>query len=254
MKIPAEYAFDQLIERTVAEREMPRVFVLGNTRMGKSSGINALLQRMKPRVDLVMIHDRKYPVPQYVHDSIRAHPDDLQEDDAGRVVEIFERPMIATPNALAECALALANGNQLVFVVVDEMRDALDGKAFDGGNGCAMSKLMTEGGGLGAGFVGTTQIPQAVPTTILFCCNWFMLFRMSGAVLRYMARDLGLSDEVVKVIPTLQPGQFVLQERGGEDWDGTIYVVPRKYIVKRPQAAAVSEPDEEDAPGGAEAT
>ena len=42
----------------------------------------------------------------------------------------------------------------------------------------------------------------------------------------------------------------MLQERGGDDWDGTIYVVSRKYIVQRPQAEVKREP-EEDAPEGA---
>lgn len=251
MKVNAEVAFDIILERTVNDREMPRLFALGNTRMGKSTGINAFNQRAKRCTDLILIHDRKYRVPQYQHDVIRAHPADLQADDGGKVVEVYARPTVATPNDLAECALALAAADQLVFVEVDEMRDALDGKAFDGGNDCAMSRLMTEGGGLGAGFVGTTQIPQAMPVTLLFCCNWFMIFRVGGTVLRYMQRDLGLSDEMAAVIPTLRPGEFVLQERGGDDWDGTVYVVPRKYIVQRPQAAAADEP-EEDAPDGAE--
>lgn len=249
MKVNAEVAFDRVLERTVTDREMPRAFVLGNTRMGKSTGINAFNQRAKRCTDLILIHDRKYRVPQYQHDVQRAHPDELQADDAGKVVEIFHRPTIATPNDLAECALALAGADQLVFVEIDEMRDALDGKAFDGGNDCAMSRLMTEGGGLGAGFVGTTQIPQAMPVTLLFCCNWFLLFRMGGGVLRYMAKDLGLSDEAVAAIPQLRPGEFILQERGGDDWDGTVYVVPRKYIVQRPQAEAA--PAEHDAPDGA---
>lgn len=229
-EVAAEIYWPQL-----AKGEGVRVLVLGNTRKGKSTFLNWTNAQIKPYLAGVLIHDQKYPIPQYRHDSLRAHPSeiDLAADD-GKIIEIFSRPQIATPNDLAKFAKEWSLGGQPFCIEIDELRNALAGNRFIGGEDSDLAWLLTQGGGMGASFIATTQIPNATPTTLRQCCDNYVIFNCDSTVLDYLKDDCSLSREAIAVAPALQPGEFILNVRGGGPWNGTIYQCPAEWVVERP--------------------
>lgn len=229
----AEEAVARIVASSLALKEGFRLLVLGNSRKGKSTFMNFLNSEIAPETDGIFIHDAKYRVPQYRHDVVRASLADLEDEDRGRVVEIFARPMVTSPNDVARACCDFGLQGMQTVCEIDEMRSAMKGRAFDGGEDCPLAFLLTQGGGMGASFVGLAQIPQNVPVTVLTCCQWIALFQTESAALRYIERDCALPDAAIAACETLEPGQFLLYERGGGDWDHTVYTVPREFVVNR---------------------
>jgi len=222
-----------MAEATLDRDEGLRCLVMGNSRRGKSTGINCALRTWQPKVDAILIHDAKYRVPQYAHDAVIAHVGDFQPEHGGKIVEVHSQPHVCDVDAVATFALDASLQRMRTMVVVDEWVRALDGRAFIGGSTSPIARVLSEGGGLGISLLGTIQIPQDAPPKLLQLCDWQMIFQMESTSVRYVQRDLSLSDAAVTAIETLQPGQFVLNERGGGGWDGKVYVVPAEFVVKR---------------------
>lgn len=222
-----------MISYSLAKREGLRLLVLGRSRRGKSTFMNFLNSMLVDHVAAVFVHDAKYQVPQYRHDHKVAALADLTEEHGG-VIEIFGRPMTATPNDVAELVCALGLQGVMTVCEIDEMANAVDGqRAMKGGDSCPLGFLYKQGGGMGASVVALAQLPLNVPQVALNGSDWVVLFQLSSGALRYVEDDCDLNDEAMRTVARLEPGQFILHERGGDDWDRTVYTVPRQFIVNR---------------------
>lgn len=231
-RVDATEVLDQIAE-PLTRGEGARVLVLGTSRYGKSTFINWLLQQIRPLVDLTLIQDSKYQVPQYVHDSLRPSVAAVDDSDAGKVVEIFAQPPQSTPNEVCAFAMALGLSGVRVVVVIDEIMTGLEGRSFQGGESCDQARLLRQGGGLGVSWLGTTQVLSAIPTTIRNLSSHQVFFKLHGSALRLAADDFSLSMEMQAILPKLQPGDFIVNETGGDVWDGKIYRVPASFVVRR---------------------
>ena len=70
-------------------------------------------------------------------------------------------------------------------------------------------------------FVATTQKPKRCPPEI-DDCNAVAFFRLGPKSLNYLDAVMDLPDALIETAGTLENGEFVLFEPGGE-WDGRIY-------------------------------
>jgi len=222
-----------MISHTLAKREGVRALVLGRSRMGKSTFMNYLNSIVAQHVAAVFIHDAKYQVPQYRHDHKVATLDELTEEHGG-VITVFDRPMSTTPNDIADLVCKLGLHGQMTVCEIDEMSNAVEGqRAMKGGDSSPLGFLYKQGGGMGASVIALAQLPLNVPMVALSSSDWVFLFALRSGALRYIEDDCELDADAMRTVATLQPGQFILHERGGDDWDRTVYTVPREFIVKR---------------------
>jgi len=231
----ASEAVEKMIRHTLAKREGLRLLVLGNSRRGKSTFMNFLNSMLTAHVAAVFVHDAKYQVPQYRYDFKVGSLDELTPEHGG-VIEVFDRPMRTTPNDIARLVCDLGLQGTMTVCEVDEVMSVMGdggGRAFEGGESSPLAFLYKQGGGMGASVVVLAQLPQNVPVTILTLSDWVVMFQLRSKALGYVERDCELDDDAMRTAAALEPGQFILHERGGDDWDRTVYTVPREFIVNR---------------------
>jgi len=230
----AREAVEKMIRYTLAQHEGLRLLVLGDSRQGKSTFMNFLNSMLTAHVAAVFVHDAKYQVPQYRYDFKVRNLDELTPEHGG-VIEVFDRPMTTTPNDIADLVCALGLQKTMTVCEVDEVMSVVgdNSRAFAGGESSRLAFLYKQGGGMGASVVVLAQLPQNVPVTILTLSQFVVIHRLSSKALAYCEKDCDLSDDAMTVAASLEPGQFIIHERGGDPWDRTIYTTPREFIVNR---------------------
>jgi hypothetical protein len=230
----AREAFGTVLEPT-KHGEGFRTGWLGDSRQGKTYAARALVEWALETgaVDLAVVLDDKLPTPQYPG-TYRANVAALKaalpapEEDASRLVfrgHTMRTGERCTSSEIAGWALERAMERTRVLVVVDELRRAASPAGREWADRPSeTARLFVEGGGLGTSIMWTTQTPQRIPAEAFDQSETLGLFRIDGRGISYLDDLLLLDRELVRVLPRLEKGVFVLW-RKGEPWDRKTYRV-----------------------------
>lgn len=202
--------------------------VVGIPRYGKTYHAQGVTAECLKRgiADIALVHDAKKTTPQY-DGVIRSSIAELAAaPPAGKdgVIVIHPPPELhmddrETPERVAEAALLLARGGMPSLLVIDELFHALDSPQHWSGR--AVAHVLREGGSQGVSILGTTQIPQQLPTEAFDLPQSLAVFHLGGRSAAYIAKRLGLPDAVRDHLPILGVGEFFLVTLDG--CDGVIY-------------------------------
>lgn len=171
-----------------------------------------------------LVHDAKKPEPQYQGEVRTSIADLAQRPAEGAIVVIHPPPSLApeereTPEAVAAAALSLSRQGEPTLVAIDELYHALDNPQH--WSGPTVAHVLREGGSQGVSFIGTTQIPQQLPTEAFDLVQSHALFHLAGRSAAYVSKRLDLPPSVAAHLPRLGVGEFFLVTLEG--CDGVVY-------------------------------
>lgn len=202
---------------------------LGDTRMGKTYANRMLIEHaLKRGVALSFVLDDKGPQCQY-RGSTRANMDDLKarplnrSEDPCRIVfrgHVLRTGKVCSTDDIARVVLDDLRADR-VLVSIDELRRAATPAGREW-RGPWVPRLFSEGGGLGMSIAWTTQSPQRIPLEAFDQSETLGIFRARGRAVHYLEEQLFLDSDMVKTLPSLKVGEWVLY-RKSEPWDGNVY-------------------------------
>jgi hypothetical protein len=225
---PAVEAWEQLAT-PLTNRKGIRVLFFGITQWGKSTGVRDFLAYVRDQqlVDLTLIHDIKERLPQYDGEIIN-EADDVpkrppERYPATRVLRKRDVDHIPSVEAAAKLAFESAYDRTTSMLVIDEFRWALT----EGGDKITaehVTRIFSEGAGIGASIVATKQIPQNT-ATVAMAQSRLVFFRCATKVVNFLARQGYIDQADGQVIENLELGQFVVIDPE-DNFNMTIYQVP----------------------------
>lgn len=202
---------------------------LGDTRMGKTYANQKLIEAaISSGVIMALILDDKGPKVGY-RGTYRANMTELQlypptsNEDPTRIVlrgHTLRTGKVCTAGEIAETVLNEFHSDR-VLVSIDELRRAATPAGREWRER-ETPRLFTEGGGLGVSVTWTTQSPQRIPLEAFDQTETMGIFRARGRAVKYLEDSLFLDEEMVRILPSLKVGQWVLYQKS-EPWDGQIY-------------------------------
>lgn len=227
-----------IFDHAVATGEGFNHTVVGKPRFGKTYHARDVVDEVITRelADVAIVHDAKKTTPQYgidertgnprpgfaIRSSLR-HLAEEEPDPEEAVIVIHPDPYVhpsarETPEACAEAALLMARTEVPSLLVVDELYHALDAERH--WRDPIVGHVIREGGSQGVSFVGTTQVPQALPDECFSLVQTIAIFRVDARGQDYLAKKLKLPDEVAAYLPHLKKGEFFLYTG---NCDGVLY-------------------------------
>lgn len=192
--------------------------------MGKTWAMRALVAYPGA---LVFIHDDKSAVPEYPdHATYFRTPAELErigpEQQAAISAAAFRGDIhagqICEADEVAAAALGCARKRVPALLVIDEWRRVPTGK----GDAPNVDACVLTGRAMGLSVAAGAQIPQNVGGTMINSASSVGIFRVGPAGLNYLDERLFFDLAMLEVVPTLEPGDFVLH-RPGFPWDRTVY-------------------------------
>ncbi len=225
-----------LIREPEARRQGWRLLWLGNSGTGKTVGIRALLAEPWPG-GLTLIHDDKERDPQYpgaAASSIDAAPDDAEIVTLRG--NVFAGESFVEVDTVAELALQVAMSGVPVRLVVDELDRAVTpgGKVLQGK---FLRDCLTKGRSLDLSVLATTQAPQRCPVEVIDQATIVALGQLGPRALNYLDERMLFDAELLSVVETLQPLEFVLYQQG-RHWNRCVYTTPLPAKKAAPAEAA----------------
>lgn len=196
-----------------------RAITIGSTGSGKTYFQRKVVSHSAARDSFVLIHDIKDKRPQYqgaIRDSVFSL---AREPPQGNVI-VFRHE---DPERVAELGWQTSAKGATATVVVDELFDAMSAPGHFAAKGKSrLSEIYRKGRSKGVSLLGSTQIPQTLPTVALVCADFKVVFRLDARALDYAQGAFRLTKEQTETIRKLRIGQFVLVEQAA-DWDGVVY-------------------------------
>jgi hypothetical protein len=196
---------------------------IGNTGSGKTTALREFLKRTSDR--LVLVHDDTKLDAQYPGSIVRRFED--APDEATEIVfrgDVFTGAVV-DPEYVAEIAIAIArHTRQPLRVVIDE----LDRACTPGGkelNSPSTRVILTQGRALGVSFLWSTQTPQRMPREVIDQSSTIAIMQLGPRALNYLDERLCFDTELLRVVPDLPVGDFVIYEQG-KRWNGVVYKTP----------------------------
>lgn len=200
-------------------RQGYRLTVIGGTGSGKTWFQKLLARLAAERDDYVLIHDGKDLTPQYqgaIRDSVWAYA--RQPTPLNTIVFRHE-----DPEKVAELAWQASGKRLTSLVLIDEIFDAIGGNMhWKAKKNSRIDEIYRKGRSRGVSIVGSTQIPQALPTVAIVLSDFKAIFKLDSRSLNYVESTFRLTKDIVDTIRRLQVGQFVLVQQG-VDWNGVVY-------------------------------
>jgi hypothetical protein len=196
-----------------------RAITIGSTGSGKTYFQRKVVSLSAARDSCVLIHDVKDKVPQY-QGAIRDSVFNLGREPVKGNVIVFRHE---DPERVAKLGWEMADRGATSTVVVDELFDAMSAPGHFAAKGkSCISEIFRKGRSKGISLLGSTQIPQTLPTVALVCADFKVVFRLDARALDYAQAAFRLSNAQTETIRKLRVGQFVLVEQAA-DWDGAVY-------------------------------
>lgn len=210
-----------------ARQEGGRHFALGAPGYGKTWHLREVVSEAVARglVDVVLVHDVKGREAEFEGTPI-VNAEAIAGAPPSRVYVFRGSPrhdIACEADEPARLALRFARDDDplRVALVLNELDEALT----DGGRSWrapAVRTSITQGRALEVWVMATTQQPHRCPNEPFDQATSIAFFHLDARACNYLSGTLLLDPAMVRVLPTLQVGQFVLW-RPGCDWDGCIY-------------------------------
>lgn len=208
-----------LVYAYAGQRQGWRLTTIGGTGSGKTYLQRRLVSRAHERHDYVLIHDAKDRTPQY-GGAIRSMVADVHRDPPSHKTVVIRDD---DPETVAELGWRIADKGGTALVVIDELYDALSAPMHFRARGASrISEIYRKGRSRGVSILGSTQIPQSLPTVVIDLSDFKFIFRLDSRSLNYIEASLNLTHEIVSTIRSLAIGQFVVVQQGVE-WNRTVY-------------------------------
>jgi len=226
---PAALAWERLSE-PLERRQGLRVGAIGITGSGKTTSIKDFLAFLVAcqRAHLVLVHDVKEPYPQYEGDRICHEADEVisRPPESYPSIAVLRRRDLNHLPSVETAARVTKHASYTgvpTVLVIDEFKRALSpsGREFESET---TRELLSEGRGIGASLIWTTQLPQRVPSEA-YDQSVVLMHRCGTKVLSYLISSRVVDERTAAVIAALRPGQFILATPE-DDFDGVIYEVP----------------------------
>lgn len=201
---------------------------LGISGAGKTTGMISLAEYLQAErlVDVVLIYDTKLPRAQYPG-AVVHEPDVVTSSppESYPTALVLRRRNLDHEPSLEEAAritLGASYEGVPTLLLVDEFSRALSpaGREF---TAPSVRRLLSEGRGLGASLMWTTQIPQRTPVEA-FDQSQILLFRCGAKALAYLEQQNVIDERTAAAVSVLERGQFVVAS-SDEDFDGIVYEV-----------------------------
>ena len=219
------------------EGEGMLVTVIAPPRYGKTRVIREFIEDERKRGSLILAHDPKDP-PQFEGVPIpEATPEAVLGTPTNGTNQIRRFGVEIRPDDVAALGLDFARGGNYytqaegieipkvrTCLVIDEASHAIHkAQSFDGEN---LPRCYTEGSSQGLTTLVGTQYPQRFPTIGYDFSQCLVIGMQARRGLPYLARSLMLPDELVDLLPYLEPGHFAML-RQARDWNRKIYYTYR---------------------------
>lgn len=198
-----------------------RMTVIGGTGSGKTWFQRKVAKASAERDDFVLIHDSKDLVPQY-QGAIRDSLFSLARNPTPEKTIVFRHE---DPERVAEMAWQASSKRVTSLVLIDEIYDAIGGaQHWKAKKASRIDEIYRKGRSRGISLIGSTQIPQSLPTTAIVLPDFKAIFKLDSRSLNYVETTFRLKKDgnVIETIRRLQVGQFVLIQQG-VDWNGVVY-------------------------------
>lgn len=223
----------------LAYGEAPRIGLLGDTRVGKTTAARQIVDLyLRRSLGVVLVVDDKNPRAAQFTGQERGGPVDLigePLDPRGPRVVVFRGDPStgesAYPDDVADFAWTLHGRGRPSLTVFDELNhEHLTTYGMWQSGITATPRLFGKGGGVGAGVLWGTQSPQDVPRAAFEQSSCILCFKLAGNGLRKLRELDYLGGGAEAVIPTFpgdevpppQRGQHVILQRG-KPWNGVVY-------------------------------
>lgn len=208
-------------------RQGYRLTCIGGTGTGKTYLQRKIAVMASQRENYVLIHDGKDRVPQYqgaIRDSVFSLHRNPLPPGTNTVVFRHEEP-----DKVAEMAWKLSDQGITSLLLVDEVYDALDNdrhfkpRIVNGKKTHSrIEEIYRKGRSRGNSIVGSTQVPQTIPTVMMTQSDFSIVFKLDARSLNYAEAMFRLPKNMTDTIRKLGRGQFVLIQQG-VDWNGIVY-------------------------------
>ena len=195
---------------------------IGTTGSGKTTSLKMLLERS----DLfTLVHDEKGRESQFGAVTVTRIED--APDEATMVTfkgNVFEGTHVEA-EYVASLGVNLCRAvRQQVRIVIDEL-DAAVSESGTTLNSPSLKVAFGQGRALGLSVFWTTQMPQRVPGPAFDQSSTIAIGCLAAKSLNYLEERLHLDKDMIRVIPTLEVGEFVIYENG-RPWNGVVYATP----------------------------
>jgi hypothetical protein len=218
-RAPQAQAIEKIIGDATKKREGTRHISLGGTGRGKTWFLKKLVGVASRRVDVVLVHDVKDRAAQYPGQTYAnvAHVP-RNPPKSGNILVFRDE----NPELVARFGWRLGTAGKTSLVLVDEIYDALSSPMHFAARPSTIDEIARKGRSRGVSFVGTTQVPQSLPTVLIDLADTKSIFGMDSRSLNYVESALRLDRRATAAISRLSIGEFILIEQG-RDWDGIVY-------------------------------
>lgn len=226
-KLPAGVAFAALLAQARAEGSF-RHGAIAQPAHGKTTWLRAAYLAALRAGFLGVVHDVTGPVRQYPGQVSEGPTEHLRAAwprwfSPGRPASVvLRRPGASVGAAAAACAARPTSAP--CVLCIDEIEAAcIEGSRRWRRDADPVREIFTLGRRRGISVLWSCQLVTGVPMAAWKLSTSIALGANGKGAIDDMRRDLGLSDAVADLLPTLEPGDFVLYDPRRGDADGAIY-------------------------------
>jgi len=199
---------------------------IGSTGFGKTFSTRIVIAQALERgiVDVVLTHDVKGAQPEFEGVYLRTVEEAANAGDANHLVfrgDPYSGQQLEV-EAVAELGMRLAQRERLrVLLNIGELGNATT----EGGRGWRSPSalwFLTQGRALGCSFTWTVQQPKRAPDEIFDLSSTIAYHHLDERSANYLGGTLLLEEQMVRVMPELIEGEFVVRPQGRE-WNRRVY-------------------------------